>query len=243
MTAKRTVFVAGAAGAIGRILCPLLVADGWTVVGTTRKPDRAPFLESLGVRPVLLDVYDAAATVRAIADAAPTAVIHQLTDLPAEFDPATLASKLDANARLREIGTRHLVDAAAATGVATFVVQSIAFAYAPGNEPFDESAPLNIDSADPIGAQSARAVRTMESLVLGGPFRGVVLRYGRLYGPGTWSQAPSHLGCTVSVAAAAQAARLALSAGRGIYNIVDRDPLVRTERAIRELGWNPAFRA
>ena len=55
------VFIAGASGAIGRVLCRLLVRDGWQVVGTTRSASRADMLQSLGVVPVIVDVFDAAA--------------------------------------------------------------------------------------------------------------------------------------------------------------------------------------
>lgn len=54
---NRRIFVAGVSGAIGRVLCRLLVADGWIVVGTTRSPDKADALRAIGVAPVIVDVY------------------------------------------------------------------------------------------------------------------------------------------------------------------------------------------
>ena len=50
------IFLAGASGAIGRRLAPLLVANGWRVVGATRSKDKAPLLREMGVEPVLVDV-------------------------------------------------------------------------------------------------------------------------------------------------------------------------------------------
>lgn len=242
MLAER-VFVAGATGAIGRVLCRLLLADGWTVFGTTRKRERAPALEQDGITPVIVDVFDAAALSGTISAAKPRAVIHQLTDLPQHFDPAALREALPRNARLREVGTQNLVDAAVAAGVSTVVAQSIAFAYAPGAAPFDEEAPLNVDAADPAMRATAQAVQTLERLVLTGPFRGVVLRYGRLYGPGTWASAPP-AGNAVHVDAAADAARRAVrGVAAGIFNIAEPGGDVVIEKAIRELGWHPAFRA
>jgi nucleoside-diphosphate-sugar epimerase len=68
---------------------------------------------------------------------------------------------------------------------------------------------------------------------------GVVLRYGRLYGPGTWAATPPEPP-TVHVDAAARAAALAVDHGEpGIYNIVDDDGPVSNARARRLLGWLP----
>jgi nucleoside-diphosphate-sugar epimerase len=131
MSAASTVFLAGAAGVVGRRLCPLLLEDGWRVVGTTRSTEKAEMLRTLGVEPVVVDVFDAAALRIAIAQSGASAVIHQLTDLPQLRDPASMAAALGRNARLRELGTRNLVAAALAAGVKRFVAQSIAFAYAP----------------------------------------------------------------------------------------------------------------
>ena len=105
------VLVAGAAGAIGRQLVPMLVRGGHEVYGTTRAPERAEWLRASGAKPIVLDVYDAAAVREAMDVSRPAAVIHQLTDLAAGFRP----EQLRANARLRRVGTRHLVDAMLAT--------------------------------------------------------------------------------------------------------------------------------
>ena len=46
------IFVAGATGALGRALVPLLVAHGHEVVGMTRSTSKQDLLRSLGARPV-----------------------------------------------------------------------------------------------------------------------------------------------------------------------------------------------
>jgi len=237
MSPGSTVFVAGAAGAVGRRLCPLLLEDGWRVVGTTRAAAKAEWLRSIGVEPLVVDVFDAEALRKALARSGASVVMHQLTDLPQVRDPARLAAALERNARLREIGTKNLVAAALAAGATRFVAQSIAFAYAPGPQPYDEDSPLNV--AD---ATTARGVASLERQVLGAPFEGIVLRYGRLYGPGTWYDSPSG-GAPLHVDAAADAARRALLRGEpGIYNIAETDGSVTSEKAQRILGWSPAFR-
>jgi nucleoside-diphosphate-sugar epimerase len=235
------IFLAGAAGAIGRRLCPLLVADGWMVAGTTRAPERVALLRAMGVEPVVVDVFDAEGLRRVVAEAAPDVVIHQLTDLPPGLDPARMAEARVRNARLREIGTRHLVAAAAAAGVKRMVAQSIAFIYAPGPPPYREDMPLDVDAADEAVARSARAVASLERQVLDGPFTAVVLRYGRLYGPGTGVAAPPR-GGPLHVDDAADAARRAAVSGAGVYNVAEDDGTVSIRRAEAGLGWRPGFR-
>jgi nucleoside-diphosphate-sugar epimerase len=242
VTTDKRVFVAGATGAIGRVLCRLLVTDGWHVVGTTRKAEAADNLKLSGVEPAVVDVFDAEALRTAVLSAQPTAVIHQLTDLPKRLHADDMPRALTRNALLREVGTKHLVDACVAAGVNDVIAQSIAFAYAPGPQPFAEDAPLHVNAPDPVDARRSRAVHTLESLVLTGPFRGVVLRYGRLYGPGTWYSVPP-AGAPVHVDAAADAARLALLRGdAGIYNVAESDGTVSIAKAVGQLGWSPAFR-
>ncbi|MGH6980842.1 MAG: NAD-dependent epimerase/dehydratase family protein, partial [Stellaceae bacterium] len=81
------IFLAGAGGAIGRRLSPLLHRAGHVVAGTTRSADKAAALRALDAEPVVVDVFDAAALTRAVVAAAPQVVIHQLTDLA--FAPNT----------------------------------------------------------------------------------------------------------------------------------------------------------
>jgi nucleoside-diphosphate-sugar epimerase len=144
------------------------------------------------------------------------------------------------NARLREVGTRNLIAAAVAAGAKRVVAQSIAFAYAPGPLPFLEDAPLNL--SDPAFGATARAVASMEQQVLSAPMTGIVLRYGKLYGPGTGFDHPP-AGGPLHVDEAADAARLAMTRGpSGIYNIAQEDGAVSCRKAAGALGWAPGFR-
>lgn len=230
------VFVAGAAGAIGRQLVPMLVDARHEVTGTTRSEDRAEWLRGVGATPVIVDVYDADALRAAVAESRAEVVVHQLTDLAAGFAPEDLAR----NSRLREIGTRHLVDAALAAGARRMIAQSGAWLYADGPEPHDESDPLRTPTTDATDT-SLRAIIELERLVLGTPgLDGVVLRYAFLYGPHTASQRDDAPELRVSVEAAAKAALLAVDRGpAGIYNVVDDGPRVSNRRARELLGWTP----
>ncbi|MGB8184900.1 MAG: NAD(P)H-binding protein, partial [Pseudolabrys sp.] len=141
------IFLAGAGGAIGRRLTPLLRSAGHTVFGTTRVADKAGALRALGAEPVVVDVFDAQALARAVEAVAPDVVLHQLTDLA--FAPGTpqYEEGLARNARLRIEGTRNLADAAKAAGVRRMITQSIAFVYAPGDVARDETDPLDLSAA------------------------------------------------------------------------------------------------
>jgi nucleoside-diphosphate-sugar epimerase len=235
------IFVAGAAGVIGRRMLPLLLQDGHTVIGTTRSRDKAAEIAAAGAEPVVVDVFDAPALSEAVRAARPEVVVHQLTDLPEQLDPATLAAVLSRNARIRIEGTRNLTNAALAAGARRMVAQSIAFIYAPGPEPHRETDPLMPDDGE--FGETILGVRGLEDAVTGTPgLVGLVLRYGRLYGPGTWTEtAPD--GMPLHVDAAAQAARLAVARGApGIYNVAEDDGSLVLDKARRELGFDPSFR-
>lgn len=234
------IFIAGASGAVGRRLCRLLVADGFEVTGMTRSPDKVPMLHALGVQPVVVDVFDEASLIEAVREARPEIVIHQLTDLPPALATDEMAAARVRTAHIRETGTRHLIAAALAAGADRLIAQSVAFAYAPGPLPYEESAPLNLE--DPAFSVTARAVASLERQVLEAPLAGLVLRYGKFYGPGTgFDQAPA--GGALHVDDAAHAARWAIERGeRGIYNIAEEDGTISSRKAMAELGWRPGFR-
>lgn len=230
---RMRIFVAGASGAIGRALVPLLVAAGHDVAGTTRRPARARTLRELGARPVILDAFDRPAVFAALADERPHAVIHLLTDLAGH--------DLAGNTRLRIEGTRNLVDAARAADVPRMVAESLAFAYAPGPGLASESAPLDVAAPGSRGVTVA-GVAALEAAVSEMPI-GVVLRYGTLYGPGTWYAATGDVADQVrhgtlpagdnvtsfiQVADAAAAAVDALGWPAGPVNIVDDEPAAAT---------------
>jgi nucleoside-diphosphate-sugar epimerase len=235
------IFIAGASGAIGRRLTPLLLKAGHDVTGMTRTPQVARELEAAGVHAAVVDVFDAGALKRVVMQARPEIVIHQLTDLPRVLDDeAQLVASYSRNARIRTEGTRNLIAAAKAASARRFIVQSVAFAYAPGGEPHAETDPLNL--ADGPRVVTVRAAASMEEQVLVSGMEAIVLRYGLFYGPGTWSEGPMRKP-PLHVDAAAQAAFLAVTRGApGIYNIADEDGTVTIAKARSELGFDPAFR-
>jgi nucleoside-diphosphate-sugar epimerase len=245
------VFVAGAAGAIGRPLLPLLAAAGHEVTGTTRSEGRAEAIRAAGATPVVVDALDAAALREAMTAAAPEVVVHQLTSLPDRFNPRR-KDIYDPTNRLRREGTRNLLDAAQAAGASRFICQSIAFAYRAAAQPqvMDEEAPLALDAPAPFG-EGVQAIAAMERAVVEAD--GLVLRYGWFYGPGTYYAEDGSMTAEVRrrrfpivgsgagmwsfihVDDAAAATVAAVERGApGIYNVVDDEPA-----AMRD--WLPAF--
>jgi nucleoside-diphosphate-sugar epimerase len=236
------IFLAGAAGAIGRRLTPLLVRMGHDVTGTTRAADKAATIAATGATPVAVDVFDGDALTAAVIAARPDVVIHQLTDLTNAPGTPGYAESQKRNIRLRREGTRNLMNAARAAKARRAIAQSVAFVYARGDGPRRESDPLDL-AAPGIRAETVGGVIALETATLETPpVEGVVLRYGYFYGPGTWYEtaaaAPS-----VHIDAAAHAALLAVERGApGIYNIAEDDGAVSIAKARAELGFDPAKR-
>ena len=178
------VFLAGATGAVGRTLIPLLIEHGHTVVGTTRTPGKVEALRSLGAEPVVLDGLDRDAVVAAVAAAEPDVVMHQMTALSGPFDLRRFDRTFAMTNRLRTEGTDNLLEAARRAGVERFVAQSYAgWPHARVGGPVkSEDDPL--DTNPPRRQRTAiAAIRHLEERVLAAG--GVVLRYGGFYGPGT----------------------------------------------------------
>ncbi|MDG4875910.1 NAD(P)-dependent oxidoreductase [Mesorhizobium sp. WSM4935] len=235
------IFLAGGSGAIGRRLVPQLAAAGHQVTATTRRAAKAEDLQAIGADPVVVDVFDANALRAAVAAARPEIVIHQLTDLPAGLDPSKMAEAAIRNARIRDEGTRNLVEAAKAANATRLIAQSIAWVYAPGAEPHAETDPLD-SGAEGGRAVSVGGVIALEKHVLGAPpITGIVLRYGHLYGPGTGAE--SAVEPAVHVDAAAYAALLAVERGaQGAFNVAEPNGHITTDKAVSALGWRADFR-
>ena len=178
------IFIAGAAGAVGRTLIPTLIADGHTVTGTTRSAAKADELRALGAAPAVMDGLDRESVMRAVTAAAPDAIVHQMTALAGDIDFRNIDRSFAVTNRLRTEGTEHLLAAAEVAGVGRFVAQSFAGwpAARTGGPIKTEADPLDPDPPRGIRETHA-AIRRLEDLVTGS--RGVVLRYGGFYGPGT----------------------------------------------------------
>jgi nucleoside-diphosphate-sugar epimerase len=249
------VLVAGATGAIGKQLVPKLVASGHEVVGLTRTESKREAIIGLGARAAVADALDAEQVARAVAEAEPEVIVHQLTAL-SSFDIRHLDRTFALTNRLRTEGADHLLAAGRAVGVKRFVAQSYAgwpFART-GGAVKTEDDPLDPTPPDAL-REALDAIRYVEAAVTGADWtEGVVLRYGGFYGPGT-SLGPeggeqtelirkrkfpvvgngAGVWSFVHIEDAADATLAAVERGRrGIYNIVDDEPAPVAE-------WLPAL--
>jgi nucleoside-diphosphate-sugar epimerase len=248
------VFVAGATGAIGKQLVPRLVAAGHEVHGMTRSESKQAMLDELGAVPVVADALDPDQVARAVGEATPDVIVHELTAI-GSVDLRHFDRDFALTNRLRTDGTDHLLSAGQAVGVRRFVAQSYgAWWYVRTGGPVKSEE----DPLDPTPAREMRgswtAIRHLEEAVLDARWtEGIVLRYGAFYGPGT-SMAPGGeqlemvrkrkfpligdgggVWSFIHIADAAEATVAAIEGGhRGVYNVVDDDPAPVAE-------WLPAL--
>ncbi len=218
----------------------------------TRREERAGEIREAGAEAVVCDVFDADAVRNAVVAARPEVVVHALTALPERFNPKS--DYLAATNRVREEGTRNLVAVAEAAGVRRIVAESVAFFYEPeGAWVKDEEAPLFRDPPGRFAAACEALVALERQVLEADGLEGVVLRFGWLYGPGTYYDRGGSVAeetekrrypvigkgegtfSFVHIADAAAAYVAALDHGSpGLYNVVDDEPA-----PLRE--WLPAY--
>jgi 2-alkyl-3-oxoalkanoate reductase len=242
------VFVAGATGAVGQRLVPLLVASDYDVTGSTRTADKARWLTAVGAKSVVVDAFDRAAVMQAVMRAEPDVVLHEMTGLVNAKSFKKFDDEFALTNRLRTEGLDYLLGAAHAAGVKRFVAQSYGnwnYERAGGpikseDDPFDPNPPANQRRTLAGIAYLERAVTTLSGM------DGIVLRHANHYGPGTSfaldggdlvtlvrkRQLPvigegSGVWSFIHVDDLAEATIAAIERGKsgGIYNIVDDEPV------------------
>jgi nucleoside-diphosphate-sugar epimerase len=239
------VFVAGAGGAVGKRLLPLLIEGGHQVVALTRSPEREASLRRAGATPVIADGLDRDAVIAAVRNGEPEVVVHQMTALAGGLDFRRFERTFAQTNALRTQGTDNLLAAAHKAGARRFVAQSFAgWPYARTGGPVKtESDPLDPDPP-PALKTTLDAIRHLERQVGGAGLEGVVLRYGGFYGPGTslgpdggeqidlirkrrWPVVGKGTGVwsLIHIDDVAAATLAAIEGGApGIYNVADDDP-------------------
>ncbi|CAK7260859.1 dTDP-4-dehydrorhamnose reductase (plasmid) [Shinella sp. WSC3-e] len=240
-SAKRgRLFLAGASGAIGTRVIPLLLSGGWHIMGMTRSQERADAMRSKGLDAVVADAFDGKTVNDLIVGFQPDVLMHQLTDLPRDLAKLDEAA-LERNAKVRKLGTHNLVEAAKNAGVKRLVVQSIAFDYVP-ETPRPHKEGHQLAGRLPGASATSDGVVSLEDQVSSSGIPFAILRYGRLYGPGTGSDrpwGPAGIHIDAAALATALAARSDLS---GIFNITESDGEVDSSRARQLLDWNADWR-
>lgn len=181
-----------------------------------------------------LDLYDEAAVRQALDGV--DAIYHLATRIPPPQAQGQ-AGAWDENDRLRSEASRILVEAALASNVSLFVQPSVTFVYPP-EVPADEDTPVT--PAANLGSMIAAERQCRRFTDAGG--RGVVLRLGLLWGPGTGSDAPNNrYGATLHVADAGSALLAALDLPAGIYNVVSDGSRIANQRFKTATAWRPKY--
>ena len=236
------VFVAGATGVLGRRAVARLVAAGHQVTGVARSPEKAALLESLGARPVAVDLFDADAVRGAVAQH--DAVVNLATKIPPVAQMAHTSAWAE-NERIRREASANLVDGAIAAGATVFVQESLAFLYGEHGDAWLDAASTPWTPSTFSGSMQAAEENVERFRAHGG--RGVVLRFGRFYAPESDQTIATiraaRRGLILDVGAAdsyapmihaddaATAVVAALDAPGGTYDIVDDEPLTRAQQS------------
>ena len=174
------ILIAGATGAAGRALIPLLIANGHTVTGTTRSEAKAGELRALGANAQIMDGLDAASVKAAIDATQPDVIVHQMTALTG-ID----MKNIDKAFRSPTGCGRRAPSTSSPRRRASWWSRSPSPAGrtpAPAGRIKTEADPL--DPTPPKGIRETHAaIRRLEaSSTQAG---GIVLRYGGFYGPGS----------------------------------------------------------
>ncbi len=239
------VLLAGATGAIGRPLTRALIGSGHEVLGLARSPSAAATVTALGGRPVLADALDLDGLLRAVQGIRADAVIHELTALK---KPKLRLGNSDPSTLLRVQGTTHLLAAARVLGARRFLTQSLILGYGytdHGSKMLTEQDPFGLHTGGIAGSVVKGLRSTEEQTFAAEGIDGIALRYGILYGPGTWFDpkpgastipVPTTGGSVMSwihVDDAATATVAALEHGHAgqAYNIVDDSPMTWADKA------------
>ncbi|MEU7888095.1 NAD-dependent epimerase/dehydratase family protein [Microbispora bryophytorum] len=192
------IFLAGASGVIGQRLIPRLVKEGHVVGGMTRSAGKTELLARLGAEPILCDVFDRDALIKAVRDFAPDVILNELTDLPDEVEK--IGDHVELNARIRTEGNQNLIEAARQSGSPKILAQTVAWQL-------------------PAGPDADAVIELERSVLAEG---GVVLSYGQFYGPGTYNEQQIPAEPRVQIDHAADRTVELLDAPSGVVVITDQ---------------------
>ena len=239
------VFVAGSTGAVGKLLVPHLVENGYEVVALVRSAEKARALEAMGAKGALADALNREELTAAIKKAQPEVMIHQLTALSGVGNFKKLDEEFALTNRFRTEVTDIMLAAARLVGTRRFIAQSFCgwpFAREGGpvkteEDPLDPNPPARF-------SKTLAAIRYLEEAVQRAvELQALALRYGIFYGPGTGiaKDGPivelvrkrrlpivgdgGGIWSFIHISDVVRATAAAISHGDpGIYNVVDDEP-------------------
>jgi nucleoside-diphosphate-sugar epimerase len=164
------------------------------LAGLTRSEEKLDSLRALGAQPFLCDVYDFEALLRVAELFRPRIVANFLTALS--------SGSAEENSRVRREGGKNLLETAKAAATGRLVVESVAFE---------------------LDGDAAAAVTELERSAQQFPGESVILRFGRLWGPGTYYESPARQPTIHIDRAGAEAARLLVHATPGTHLVTEEE--------------------
>jgi UDP-glucose 4-epimerase len=170
---QKRAFVTGATGGIGSVLCERLASEGWGVSALARPTSNASLIASIaGVTVIECDLFDDDALTNAMREC--DAVFHLAAKVHApDTEKYATFDKLNVEA------TRHVVNAAVAARVPSFVFFSTVAVYPEGDELFDESSRVSPSTSYGATKLAAEAVVLEKQNAM----RVTILRLPVVYGP------------------------------------------------------------
>ncbi len=246
------ILIAGASGAIGQPLISFLRQFDQDVYGITQSKERAHIIAEKGAKPIILDVLDRDAVNSAVADVRPDIVIDMLTRLPKEYTPEAMHKAAGLDSKIRLVGGANLQTAAESNGASRYIVQSSGFWYEQGAGLADEKTPFAFNATPGIAAGTKVYAEIENRVLKARKLDGVALRFGFLYGPGTWFCSDGNMADQVQkqqfpligkgqgvwnfiyIEDAVKAIISAMDCTPGAYNIVNDSPMQLCD-------WLPAF--
>lgn len=237
------IFVTGASGTIGRRAVGHLLQAGHDVTALVRSDAARALLETAGAHAVEGSLLDQVAM--RIVLAGHDSVINLATHIPSGAD-AIKARAWREDDRIRTEGSGVLANAALAAGVGCLIQEAVSFVYPDsGDDWITEQTPPAPNPKSQAATMAATAHATRFAAQGG---RGVVLRFGQLYGPDrnsaeTLERARAGKAVVLGKPAgwlaplhpedAATAVVAALACGSGIYNVC--------ETPVRRADWAAAI--
>ncbi|HEX4108407.1 MAG TPA: NAD(P)-dependent oxidoreductase [Solirubrobacteraceae bacterium] len=241
------VFVTGASGFLGRVVCAQLLEREHVVGVLVRRAGSEP----PGCEPARGDLSDTATLTRALQEAGADCVVH----LAAEIATQRSRRRID---EVNVEGTRRLLHACTAAGGPRVVFASTVVTGDAGGAVLSEDAPL------PVRTAYGHSKQQGEKLVRESGLPSVILRPSHVYGPGGWFaqeivgrlRAPGRLAIVgsglnwwdvvrVEDVATAVCESVERAPSGSIYHVVDDDPVTYAEFvgfAASALGRGPARR-
>jgi nucleoside-diphosphate-sugar epimerase len=233
------ILVTGATGVVGRRLVPLLKDARHAVTAVARSPAGREQVNRLGATAIELDLFDAGAVRRAVANQ--DAVVNLATHIPPP-SKIFLPWAWRENDRLRREASAIIADACMSSNVQRFVQESFAPVYpGRGDRWIDETTAIEpVKYNRTVADAEASADRFAQS-----GRAGITLRFGGFYGPDAaqtvelikyikkgWAPLPGPPDAFISSIShddAASAVAAAVILPSGVYNVVDDEPVTHRE--------------